>query len=193
MLWGACEALATPRPLGPLVDMAEEMKGPLLDALRSSRPPHELFQAFLNAVREHGGPTVIVLEDAHWIDDASADFLKFVARRIARYPALARGDLSRRGGDAPAPDDARNRRRAGRSPDAGAAARPLPVRRGRSSRSQHGRSMPNLYALSEGNPFLVTELVRSDEPAPSATLRGAVLSRLAQWDAKARCSRSSCR
>jgi DNA-binding CsgD family transcriptional regulator len=51
---------------------------------------------------------------------------------------------------------------------------------------QYGRSIPNLHALSEGNPFLVTELVRSEEPAPSATLRGAVLSRLAQLDEPAR-------
>jgi predicted ATPase len=27
VLWGACEALATPRPLGPLVDIAEEEEG----------------------------------------------------------------------------------------------------------------------------------------------------------------------
>lgn len=53
VLWGACEALATPRPLGPLVDIAAETKGALLDALRLNRPPHELFQAFLDAVREH--------------------------------------------------------------------------------------------------------------------------------------------
>ncbi len=44
VLWGACEALATPRPLGPLVDIAEEMQA-CSSALRSNRPPHELFQA----------------------------------------------------------------------------------------------------------------------------------------------------
>jgi predicted ATPase len=88
VLWGACEALATPRPLGPLADIAEELKGPLRDALRSLRTPHELFQVFLNELRERDGPTVVVVEDAHWLDDASADFLKFVARRIARYPVL---------------------------------------------------------------------------------------------------------
>ncbi len=88
MLWGGCEALATPRPLGPLVDIADELGGELAEALRSNRPPHELFHAFLQAVRAHEGPTVVVVEDAHWADDASADFLKFVARRIARYPLL---------------------------------------------------------------------------------------------------------
>ncbi len=185
VLWGACEALATPRPLGPLVDIAAALKGPLLDALRSSHPPHEIFQAFLNALREHDGPTVVVVEDAHWIDDASADFLKFVARRIARCPALVAvtfreeevspcHPLMRAVVDVPADHLTRVGLR-GLSPagvDALARA--------------HGRSIPNLHALSEGNPFLVTELVRSDEPPPSATLRGAVLARLAQLGERSR-------
>ena len=179
VLWGACEALATPRPLGPLADIAEAIRGPLLEALRSSRPPHELFQGFLNALREHDGPTVVVIEDAHWADDASADFLKFVARRIVRYPVLLavtyreeevppRHPFARAVADVPADHLTRIVLR-GLSP---AAVDELARR--------HGRSLPNLHALSAGNPFLVTELVRSDEPPPSATLRGAVLSRLAQ-------------
>ena len=185
VLWGACEALATPRPLGPLVDIAEEMRGPLRDALRSSRPPHELFQAFLNAVRDHDGPTVIVIEDAHWIDDATADLLKFVARRIARYPALLavtyreeevspRHPMMHAIADVPADHLTRLSLR-GLSP-AGVD----------SLAARYGRSIPNLHALSAGNPFLVTELVRSDEPPPSATLRGTVLARLAQLDEPAR-------
>jgi tetratricopeptide (TPR) repeat protein len=177
VLWGACEAFATPRPLGPLVDIAEEMKGPLLDALRSNRPPHELFQSFLNAVREHDGAIVVVVEDAHWADDASADFLKFVARRIARYPALLavtyrdeevspRHPMMRAIADVPT--DHLTRLTLGALSPSGVDA----------LARQHGRSIPNLYALTEGNPFLVTELVRSDEPPPSATLRGTVLARL---------------
>jgi DNA-binding CsgD family transcriptional regulator len=185
VLWGACEALATPRPLGPLADIAEALGGALLEALRSSRPPHELFQALLNALREHDGPTVVVVEDAHWADDASADFLKFVARRIARCPALLavtyreeeaspRHPMMRAVADVPADHLTQ-----------------LSLRRLSPSgvdelARQHGRSLPNLYTLSAGNPFLVTELLRSDEPPPSATLRGAVLSRLAQLAEKSR-------
>jgi len=185
VLWGACEALATPRPLGPLADIAAEAGGALLEALRSGRPPHELFTELLNALRGRDGPTVVVVEDAHWADDASADFLKFVARRIARYPALllvtCRDEevppghpLMRAITDVPADHLTRVALRALSPSGVEALAR------------QHGRSIPNLYALSEGNPFLVTELLRGDEPLPSATLRGAVLSRLAQLGEKAR-------
>ena len=185
VLWGACEALVTPRPLGPLVDIAEELKGPLLDALRSHRPPHELFQSFLNALREHDGPTVVIVEDAHWADDASADFLKFVARRIARYPALLavtyrdeevspQHPVMRAIAEVPADHLTRLALRALSPSAVDELAR------------HHGRNIPNLYALSGGSPFLVTELLRSDEPALSATLRGAVLARLEGLDATAR-------
>jgi DNA-binding CsgD family transcriptional regulator/tetratricopeptide (TPR) repeat protein len=185
VLWGACEALATPRPLGPLVDIADEMGGALSEALRSNRPPHELFHSFLQSVRAHDGPTVVVVEDAHWADDASADFVKFVARRIARYPLLLavtyrdeevspRHPMMRAVADVPADHLTRLALR-GLSP-AGVEA----------LAGRYGRSIPNLHALSAGNPFLVTELVRSDEPPPSATLRGTVLARLAQLDEAAR-------
>ena len=33
VLWGACDALFTPRPLGPLYDMAHQQQGPLLALL----------------------------------------------------------------------------------------------------------------------------------------------------------------
>jgi predicted ATPase len=62
--------------------------GELLDAFRASRPPYELFQSLLHQLREDEHPSIVVVEDAHWADHASADFLKFVARRIARCSAL---------------------------------------------------------------------------------------------------------
>src|SRR5687768_4821375 len=88
VLWGACEALTTPRPLGPLYDIAHELGGKLLEALYAERPPHEIFHTFIDQLRAEDRVTIVVIEDAHWADDASADFLKFVARRIHRYSAL---------------------------------------------------------------------------------------------------------
>src|SRR5262249_4405080 len=67
--WGACEALSTPRPLGPLYDIAHEIGGRLLNALDADRPPHRLFQVFIDELRAADRPTVIVVEDAHWADD----------------------------------------------------------------------------------------------------------------------------
>ena len=35
MLWGGCDALFTPRPLGPFVDIAESTGGELAQAVES--------------------------------------------------------------------------------------------------------------------------------------------------------------
>src|SRR4051794_20663452 len=39
VLWGACDPLVTPRPLGPLRDVARQAGGPLALALAGAGPP----------------------------------------------------------------------------------------------------------------------------------------------------------
>jgi DNA-binding CsgD family transcriptional regulator/tetratricopeptide (TPR) repeat protein len=177
VLWGACEALATPRPLGPLYDIAHEIGGKLLEALDGDRPPHHLFQTFIDELRAQEGATVVVVEDAHWADDASADFLKFVARRIARYPALlavtfreeevsAAHPLIRAITDVPADHLSRIRLR---GLSAGAIERLA---------TAHGRTISNLHEITDGNPFLATELLRGHDDEVPTSLRDTMLARL---------------
>jgi DNA-binding CsgD family transcriptional regulator/tetratricopeptide (TPR) repeat protein len=184
VLWGACESLTTPRPLGPLNDIAGELGGELLGAFRASRPPHELFQSFLHQLRTDGHPSIVVVEDAHWADDASADFMKFVARRIARCSALlavtyreeevsARHPVMRAMADVPADHLTRIHLR-GLSPTS--------VER---LAEAHGRRIPNLHVITEGNPLLVTELLRGHEEGLPATLRYTVLARVERLSAMA--------
>ena len=51
--WGLCDGLFTPRPLGPLFDIAAELGGELLKLSRACAPREELFDALL---REVSGP-----------------------------------------------------------------------------------------------------------------------------------------
>ena len=88
VLWGACDALITPRPLAPLVDMGRQSTGPLREALRSGADRERLFATLLDELARQPAPTVAVVEDVHWGDEATVDLLKFVARRIRRTPAL---------------------------------------------------------------------------------------------------------
>src|ERR1700744_3582855 len=47
-LWGACDGLFTPRPLGPLFDLAAQLKGTLAELCRQDDPPRDqLFAALL--------------------------------------------------------------------------------------------------------------------------------------------------
>ena len=85
-LWGMCDSLSTPRPLGPLRDVADEL-GPSVPALlRGTAAQHEIFAAVLDALRSR--PRVFVVEDLHWADEATLDLVRFLARRIAGLPLL---------------------------------------------------------------------------------------------------------
>jgi predicted ATPase len=70
-LWGACEALDTPRPLGPLMDMAADL-GPDVETLPTSGAPrHHVFAAFGASIGRRRTPTCVVFEDVHWADEAT--------------------------------------------------------------------------------------------------------------------------
>src|SRR5215471_11649625 len=81
-LHGACDGLFTPRALGPLFDVAEELGGQLLAASREDAPREELFRLFLAAVSVGDGPSVVAIEDIHWADESTLDLLRFVGRRV---------------------------------------------------------------------------------------------------------------
>lgn len=74
VLWGACDPLSTPRPLAPFQDMV-----PLASLLRKQRGRHGLLTALLD---ELSVPSVMVVEDAHWADEATLDAIRFLGRRV---------------------------------------------------------------------------------------------------------------
>src|SRR5687768_17484030 len=69
ILWSGCEPLTTPRALGPLHDLARLVRGELARALHDSEPRNVLFAAALDELT-HEAPAVLIVEDAHWADDA---------------------------------------------------------------------------------------------------------------------------
>jgi predicted ATPase len=51
VLWGMCDPLSTPRPLGPLRDVAGALGSAVTASLRESAAQHEIFAAVLDALR----------------------------------------------------------------------------------------------------------------------------------------------
>src|SRR5512133_1393688 len=86
-LSGACHALYTPRPLGPLLDVAEQAGGELATLADEGTTPSELVAALARELRRHPN-TIVVLEDLHWADEATLDVVRLLARRIETLPAL---------------------------------------------------------------------------------------------------------
>ena len=85
-LWGACDALFTPRPLGPLYEMTSHAQEPLAGLLAADANHTTSFTTFLNALQ--GRPVLAVFEDVHWADEATLDLLRFLGRRIMRTTTL---------------------------------------------------------------------------------------------------------
>ena len=91
VLRGQCDPLHTPRPLGPFRDLALPGLGRAsvtADVLLS-----EVCEQVYAALRTE--PTVLVVEDLHWVDAASVEVLRFLARRIESMPLAAAGHLPR--------------------------------------------------------------------------------------------------
>lgn len=179
VLWSGCEALFTPRPLGPLYDFAEEL-GPEVDALLGSdRNRERLFPAVLEAAGAE--PTLLVVEDVHWADHATLDLLKYAVRRIARLPLLL---IYTYRDDEVASDhplvsllgETMQARRLALPRLSPAAVASLAV----------GRDARAVYALTGGNPFYVAEFLAGDGERVPPTVRDAVLARATRLSPAAR-------
>ncbi len=185
VLWGACEALFAPRALGPLHDIAHRLGGPLLVQLQNDARPIDLFHALLEQIRHHHQPSVIVIEDAHWGDHATLDLIRFLARRISKVPGVfvltyrddevgADHPLTPVLGEMPSA----TRERVGLVPLSLQAVGQLAIGTNRDGR--------DLYRLTGGNPFFVTEMLRAGECEVAPSVRELVLARARNLSTPAR-------
>ena len=79
---GLCDPLGTPRPMGPIRDVARSVMASLPDGEQA------LFDGIIEALVDSPHRHVIVLEDMHWADQASLDWLKYFGRRISLLPVM---------------------------------------------------------------------------------------------------------
>ncbi|HWD43496.1 MAG TPA: AAA family ATPase [Actinomycetota bacterium] len=186
VLWGACDPLTTPRPLGPLADVAQALGGRLDQLLRDEAPREALFPALLERLRDSRVVTVLVIEDVHWADEATLDLLRFLARRLGPAAALLvvtyRDDevgplhpLQLLAGDLASSALVRRLRLAPLSRQA------VAVLAG-----PHGVDPDALCETTGGNPFFVTEVLAAGQEAIPDTVTDAVLARAARLSPAAR-------
>jgi DNA-binding CsgD family transcriptional regulator len=184
--WGACESMATPRPLGALEDIAIDSSGKLSIPHDGSGDRHRLFVAFVDLLVER--PALAVLEDLHWADEATLDLLRYAGRRIARTRSLlvatfrsdevvpahplraVLGDLATSGAPRLTPQ-------------------PLSLAAVRSLAAGSGVDATALHEQTGGNPFFLTEVLAAtanDVKGVPATVRDAVLARAGRLSPSAR-------
>ena len=186
VLAGACEDLLTPRALGPLRDAARTAPAgtPLATALSGQADPDLVFAAVYEELAAPPSPTVLVIEDAHWADGATLDVLRYLGPRVQNLPAVLlvtyREDaLTRdhplRGVLGALDSTTASRLRLTRlTADAvGELAAPTTVDPG------------ELFRLTGGNPFFVTEVLANPCAAVPQTVVDAVLARVGTLSAPA--------
>ncbi|HEX6198271.1 MAG TPA: AAA family ATPase [Jiangellaceae bacterium] len=178
-LWGLCDDLVTPRPLGPFRDMFTD--------LSDKTDLSGFLEAALDQLARLPRPAVLVVEDAHWADEATLDALRFLGRRIRRTSAVL--IVTYRDDEVPADHplrlslgaipaaDIRRIRLEPLSPEAVArlAGRP-------------SAEVTELYALTGGNPLFVHEALAAPGAAVPPTIQDAVMARVGKLDGMAKAS-----
>ena len=183
VLWGGCDALFAPRPLGPLYDIARQTQGELLATINSNANREVIFAAALDELeRTH---TLLVFEDMHWADEATLDLLKYLGRRIQRVHAMLavsyrddevgpRHPLRFVIGDLP------------RAATHRMSLLPLTEQSVAQLARRAGRPSAGLHRITGGNPFFVTEALASLADAVPVSVRDAVLARAMRLSPDAR-------
>jgi len=179
VLWATCDPLFTPRPLGPLLDIARATGGELRDLVDAGGKPHDMATAFIDEL-ESPAPTVVVIEDVHWADKATLDVVRLVARRMDAVQALFvmsyREEQLHRGhplrivlGELASIRPVTRIELAGLSREAVA-------------KLAQGSTIDadELYVRTAGNPFFVTETLAAGTDQVPPTVRDAVLARAAR-------------
>jgi len=183
VLWGACDALFTPRPLAPLHDIARQTKGALLTAVNTGANRDEIFSAALDQLERE--KALVVFEDMHWADEATLDLLKYLGRRIHRTRAMLavtyrddevgpRHPLRYVIGDLPRASVHRM------------SLPPLSESAVAQLASRAERSSIGLHSITGGNPLFVTEVLAAAAGTMPSTVRDAVLARAARLPPAAR-------
>jgi DNA-binding CsgD family transcriptional regulator len=88
LLIGYCDDLATRRTLGPIRDLIGSVGPRLTEALAEGRDRNQLLEALRSELSWTRQPTVLVVEDVHWADEATLDVLRYLARRVAAMPVV---------------------------------------------------------------------------------------------------------
>jgi len=179
VLWGACDALFSPQPLGPFIGIAVQIQSDLPRLIQSGVDRLSFSTEFFVYLQKSPTPVIVVIEDLHWADEATLDVVKFLGRRIQHTKTLliltyrddevsSKHPLWFLLGDFPVQITTR-------------IALPL-LSSGAVDRlaQQAARRLEGLYHVTGGNPFFVTEIIASDTEGVPPSVRDAVLARISR-------------
>ena len=183
-VWGTCDPLFTPRPLGPLLEPAAELGGEPKTLVSGEARPFDVALAFaeeLGAIT----PAALVVEDIHWADEATLDVVRLLARRAEASGFLLllsyRSDQLHRDHPVRTVLGALTSGAVTRLELRGLSRDAVEVLAG-----QSGLNAGELFERTAGNPFFVTETLAAGTARVPETVRDAVHARVARLSPEAR-------
>src|SRR3954451_12652770 len=191
-LWGACEGSFTPRPLGPVYDVASQVGGSLQDACDVDASRQRIFRALLDELTSSDHLTVLCLEDLHWPDEATLDLLVFLASRVRETHLMLvvtyRNDRLTPNPPLGMPVAELGTHSSTRRIDLPPLSRATVTTLARTACVAEDE----LYDLTAGNSFLVTEVLEAGLQEVPPSVCDAVLARAARLPADARATLDAC-
>ena len=178
VLMGGCDDLLAPRTLGPFRDAVRGTGGELERALANGSAD-VVFAAMADEL-SGGRPTVLVVEDVHWADDATLDVLSYLVRRAGDWPAvllLSFRDDETRTGKSPIE---RLLAAIATVPTHRLALQPLTAHAVSVLAAGSGRPPDVLHEITGGNPFFVSEVLASRPGEVPTRVADLVLARVHQ-------------
>jgi predicted ATPase/DNA-binding CsgD family transcriptional regulator len=184
-LWGACDGLLTPSALAPVYEIAAQTYGSAERVRRDEDSRDGLFRSLLEDLARPERVCLAVLEDLHWADAATLDFLRYIGRRIQRTHAVfvvtyrddelgSRHPVRLALGELCGPNVVRMR------------LAPLSREAVEVLAKDSGRDAERLHQFTGGNPFFVRELLASPNELVPDSVRDALLARLVRCSALTR-------
>lgn len=184
-LWGGCDPLFTPRPLAPFIELADAAGGLLAARVADGVAPSELLSVLVRELRRRP-PTLLVVEDLHWADEATLDVVRMLARRVGSLPVLFVLTYRDESLDRTHPVRIVLGELPTRSRIVRLALRPLSTEAVAVLAAPVGVDAVELTSTTGGNPFFVTEVLAAQGAELPGTVRDAVLARAARLGRTAR-------
>lgn len=179
VLTGSCDPVLAPRPLGPILDMMDQLPDTVGRHL-AAKGRDGLFSVLRSALMHSDRPQVLTMEDVHWGDEVTFDLVRYLGRRLNGIKALiivtyrddeigwqhpfrlVLGDI--------APVQGASRLKVPSLSPAAVA----------TLCEGSGIDPEELHRVTGGNAFFVTEVLGSGQLGVPATVRDAVLARAAR-------------
>ena len=177
VLWGHSDALQTSRVLGPVNELAAALSLRTSASADLELSREQLFSRLLERLAPPNPLSVVVLEDLHWADEATLDFVRFLGRRIQRTRCLL---IATYRDDEHSPPHLL-RAVVGDLTGQHATRLPLPplsLSAIEQMVKDPRRSASHIFQLTGGNPFFVRELLAVSSCSVPETVRDAILARL---------------